>query len=192
MSLADIKAKISAESQAQIRAIESDNDAKIREITKQVDAEVKSVQDSYAARLAKEEPEVLKRREIVAELDAKRVDLGTKRRLVDEAFAASLRQLSELSSDVYLGFATRLLNEAVSTGHETVVVSRDEKHLNQRWLDSYNSDHQTSLTLAEDRLAMAGGFVLRNDKIDTNCSWEMLLEDIRPEIESEVVKKLFS
>ena len=192
MALADIKAKISAESQAQVRAIESENEGKIREVTQRVNSEVKALQDSYAERLKKEEPEVLRRREIVAELDAKRIDLGTRRQLVDEAFQASLRQLAELSPDIYVDFAARLMNEAVSTGHEVVLVGTNEKHLDQGWLDGYNASHQTSLTLSQDRLPIAGGFVLRDDKIDTNCSWEMLLEDVRPEIESEVVKKLFS
>jgi len=192
MSLADIKAKISSESQIQVRAIEAENDGKIKEINQKVEAEIKALQDSYAERLKKEEPEVLRRREIVAELDAKRVDLGTRRQLVDEAFEASLRQLSALPPDIYVDFAARLMNEAISTGHETVLVGKDEKHLDQGWLDGYNASHQTSLSLSQERLPIAGGFVLRDDRIDTNCSWEMLLEDVRPEIESEVVKKLFS
>ena len=192
MSLADIKAKIRTESQAQIQAIESENDAKIREITQKVNAEVKEVQDSYAARLAREEPEVLRRREIVAELDAKRVDLGTRQCLIGEAFDAALKQMAEMSPDKCAKFAEKLMNEAVSTGHETVLVGKNEKTLDQRWLDGYNASHQTSLTLSPERLPISGGFVLRDEKIDTNCSWEMLIADARPEIESEVVKRLFS
>ncbi|MBQ9527341.1 MAG: V-type ATP synthase subunit E [Fretibacterium sp.] len=192
MSLADIKAKIRSESQAQIQAIESENDAKVREINQKVNAEVKEVQDSYAARLAREEPEVLRRREIVAELDAKRVDLGTRQRLIGEAFDAALKQMVEMSPDKYAKFAEKLMNEAVSTGHETVLVGKNEKTLDQRWLDGYNASHQTSLTLSPEKLPIAGGFVLRDEKIDTNCSWEMLIADARPEIESEVVKRLFS
>ena len=192
MSLADIKTKIKADSQAQIRAIEEEASAKVREITQGVNAEVKAAQDSYAARLAKEEPEVLRRREIVAELDAKRVDLGTRQQLIGEAFAAALKQMTEMSPDKYVKFAEKLMNEAVSTGHEAVLVGKNEKTLDQRWLDGYNSAHQTSLTLSSDRLPIAGGFVLRDDRIDTNCSWEMLIENARPEIEAEVVKRLFS
>lgn len=192
MSLADIKAKIGADSQAQIRSIESENDAKIRDIKGKLDAEVKALRESYASRLAKEEPEVLKRREIVAELDAKRVDLGTKQRLIGEAFDAALRQMTELPADKYVQFADRLMTEAVSTKRETVLVGKNEKHLDQRWLDGYNSSHQTSLTLSPDRADISGGFILRDDRIDTNCSWEMLIGSARSELESEVVKRLFS
>ena len=192
MALADIKAKIKADSQAQIKAIEAENDEKVREISRKVNAEIKSVQDSYAGRLAKEEPEVLKRREIVAELDAKRIDLGVRQRLMNEAFDASLKQLVEMAPDKYVKFADKLMAQAVATGHEVVFVGKNEKHLDQRWLDGYNASHNTSLTLSGDKLDIAGGFVLRNDRIDTNCSWEMLIADAKADLETEVVKRLFA
>ena len=192
MALADIKNKIKADSQAQIKAIEAENDEKVREISRKVNAEIKEVQDSYAVRLGKEEPEVLRRREIVAELDAKRIDLGVRQRLVGEAFDAALKQLVELAPDKYVKFADKLMAQAVSTGKEVVLVGKAEKHLDQRWLDGYNASHNTTLTLSSEKLPIAGGFILRNDKIDTNCSWEMLLADSRADIETEVVKRLFA
>ena len=192
MALADIKAKIKNDAQAQIKALEAENDAKVRDISRKVNAEIKAVQDSYAARLAKEEPEVLRRREIVAELDAKRVDLGTKQKLLSEAFDASLKQMVEMAPDKYVKFADKLMSQAVVSGHEVVFVGRNEKHLDQRWLDGYNASHNTSLTLSSEKLNIAGGFVLRNDRIDTNCSWEMLIADARSDIETEVVKRLLA
>ncbi len=192
MALADIKAKIKADSQAQIKAIEAENDDKVREISRKVNAEIKEVQDSYNVRLSKEEPEVLRRREIVAELDAKRIDLGVRQKLVGEAFEASLKQMVEMAPDKYVKFADKLMAQAVSTGHEVVFVGKNEKHLDQRWIDGYNASHNTSLTLSSEKLPIAGGFVLRNDRIDTNCSWEMLLTDTRADIETEVVKRLFA
>ena len=192
MALADIKAKIAADSQAQIKAIEAENDEKVREISRKANAEIKEVQDSYTVRLGKEEPEVLRRREIVAELDAKRIDLGVRQRLVGEAFDAALKQLAALAPDKYVKFADKLLAQAVSTGKEVVFVGKNEKNLDQRWVDGYNASHGTSLTLSSEKLPIAGGFVLRNEKIDTNCSWEMLLTDSRADIETEVVKRLFA
>ncbi|MBR6900507.1 MAG: V-type ATP synthase subunit E [Synergistaceae bacterium] len=192
MALADIKNKIKADSQAKIKAIEAENDEKVREISRKVNAEIKEVQDAYAVRLGKEEPEVLRRREIVAELDAKRIDLGVRQRLVGEAFDAALKQLVELAPDKYVKFADKLMAQAVATGHEVVFVGKNEKHLDQRWIDGYNASHGTSLTLSADKLPIAGGFILRNDKIDTNCSWEMLIADTRADIETEVVKRLFA
>ena len=183
MALADIKAKIKNEAQAQIKALEAENDEKVREISRKVNAEIKEVQDSYASR---------RRREIVAELDAKRVDLGVRQQLMGEAFDAALKQMTEMAPDKYVKFADKLLAQAVSTGEEVVLVGKNEKHLDQRWLDGYNASHNTKLTLSGDRLPISGGFVLRNDRIDTNCSWDMLIDDARADIETEVVKRLIA
>ena len=191
MSLADIKAKINAEAQAQVRLIETENDAEISAVTNRADAEIKAAQTFYKDRFAKEESEIVKRREIVAGLDAEKVDLGVKQRLIGEAFDSALRLLSEMPRDKYLSFVSALMEKAVITGDEILLIGKDERHIDSTWLDSYNASHNTRVSFSGDRVPISGGFVLRNGKIDINCSWDMLISDIRPEIESEVVKRLF-
>ncbi|MDR2137913.1 MAG: V-type ATP synthase subunit E [Synergistaceae bacterium] len=192
MSLADIKTKINAEAQAQIKTIETENDARVSAVKLQAENEVKTIQASYRERFAKEEPEIAKRRQIVAGLDADKVDLGIKRRLIDEAFDDALRKLTELSHDQYLSFVYKLMEKAVATGEEVLLVGKNERHIDGGWLDSYNASHSTRLSFSGERLPIAGGFVLRNGKIDINCSWDMLVEALRSEIEPDVVKRLFS
>jgi V/A-type H+-transporting ATPase subunit E len=192
MSLADIKAKINAEAQAQIRTIETENDARVLAVNQQADSEAKAVQTSYKERFAKEEPEILKRRQIVAGLDANKVDLGVKRRLIDEAFDGALRKLTELPHDQYLSFVHTLMEKAVVTGEEVLLVGKNERNIDAAWLDSYNASHSTRLSFSGERLPISGGFVLRNGKIDVNCSWDMLVGALRSEIEPDVVQRLFS
>jgi len=191
MSLADIKTKINAEAQAKVRAIEAENEAKISAVTKQTDAKIKDIQASYKDRFAKEEPEIVKRREIVASLDADKVDLGVRQRLIGEAFDNALRLLSELPRDKYLSFVQALMEKAVVTGDEVLLIGKDERHIDDAWLESYNASHQTRISFDRGRLPISGGFLLKNGKIDINCSWDMLIGDIRSDIESEVVKRLF-
>jgi len=191
MSLADIKAKINAEAQAQVRLTETENNAEISAVTNRADAEIKAAQTFYKDRFAKEESEIVKRREIVAGLDAEKVDLGVKQRLIGEAFDSALRLLSEMPRDKYLSVVSALMEKAVITGDEILLIGKDERHIDSTWLDSYNASHNTRVSFSGDRVPISGGFVLRNGKIDINCSWDMLISDIRPEIESEVVKRLF-
>ena len=192
MSLADIKTKISAEAKAQIKAVESENAARVAVVAQQADAGIKAVQAEYRDRFAGEEPEIARRREIVARLDADKIDLGVRQKLISEAFDGALRLLAELPSDKYLSFVGTLLEKASESGEEILLIGNSERHIDSAWLDGYNSSHQTRLSLDRDRLPISGGFVLRNGKIDVNCSWDMLVEDIRGEIEPGVVKRLFS
>ncbi|MDR1376098.1 MAG: hypothetical protein LBJ22_01190, partial [Synergistaceae bacterium] len=161
MSLADIKAKINAEAQAQIKAVETENDARVSAVSKQADSDVKSIQASYKDRFAKEEPEILKRRQIVAGLDANKVDLGVKQRLIGEAFEGALRKLTELPHDKYLSFIHTLMEKAVVSGEEILFVGKNERNIDGAWLDSYNASHSTRISFSSDRLPISGGFVLR-------------------------------
>lgn len=191
MSLADIKTKINEEARNQIDAILSEGEKQRAAVTKEADDQVRALQTSYKERFAKEEPEILKRREIVAGLDAAKVDLGVRQQLIGEAFDGALKQLAGLAKDKYLAFAQSLMEKAVESGDEIVLVGKNEKHIDGAWVESYNSAHGTHLSLSGDRLSITGGFVLRKENIDTNCSWDMLIRDIRPEIEADVVKRLF-
>ncbi len=47
------------------------------------------------------------------------------------------------------------------------------------------------LTLAEDTRPMAGGLILRDDKVETNCSFEVLIHLQRDALANEVAKTLF-
>ena len=191
MSLADIKAKISAEAQSQINAIEAESEERTSAIARQADSDVKALQLSFKERFTQEEPLIFKRREIVANLDAKKVDLGVKQRLIGETFENALHAMGEMPRDKYLSFVQSLMEKAVETGEEVLLVGKGEKHIDGAWLDNYNASHQTRLTLTGDRLPIVGGFVLRNGDLDINCSWDMLIREIRPEIESDVLKRLF-
>ena len=192
MSLADIKAKINAEAQAQIKTVEAENDARVSAVNQQAANEAQAIQASYKERFAKEEPEILKRRQIVAGIDANKIDLGIKQRLIGEAFEGALSKLAEMAHDPYLSFVQTLLEKAVVTGEEVLLVGKNERYIDGAWIDSYNASHSTRLSFSSDRLPISGGFVLRNGKIDINCSWDMLVETIRPEIEADAVKRLFS
>lgn len=48
------------------------------------------------------------------------------------------------------------------------------------------------LTLAEDTRPMAGGLILRDDKVETNCSFEVLIHLQRDALANEVAKALFA
>lgn len=192
MSLADIKAKINADAQNQIQTIESENERQVSALLKEADKEAKAAQASYRERFTREEPDISRRREIVSQLDAHKVDLGAKQRLIGESFDAALRLLTDLPKDKYLSFVQTLMEKASQTGEEAILIGKNERHIDQSWVDSYNGSHNARLALSSARLPISGGFVLRNGNIDINCSWDMLIGDIRPELESEVVKQLFS
>jgi V/A-type H+-transporting ATPase subunit E len=192
MSLADIKSKIEADARTESDIILQKAREQVEGILAKSAEQIEALDASYAERFKKEEPEILNRREIVARLDVNKIDLDAKRELIAMAFDEAVKVLSSMPKEKYLEFVKVLLEKAVETGKEVIYLPEKDKNITKAWLDVYNQEHKTSLTIAKERVAISGGFILRNEDIDTNCSYDMLVSWIREDLEADVVKRLFS
>ena len=192
MSLAEIKKKIETEARKEADATMADARADAEKIKKEAEKEIKSIEDGYGARFSSEQPEILRRRKIVASLDVNRIELGVKQQAISNSFDQAVKELAGLSKEKYLSLAESLLLKAAETGEETVLVAAGEKNITGEWLAGFNEKHGKKLTLGEDCIKSSGGFILKSGNIETNCTWEMLVRWIRDDLEAEVAKRLFS
>jgi V/A-type H+-transporting ATPase subunit E len=192
MSLSDIKAKIEADARAEAGEILAAAQAHVDAIKRETEEEIRRMADLQKARLEKETPEILRRREIVAKLDVNKEDLSARRGLIDEAFEATKAKMAGMDGNAVKRFAEALLDQAVETKDETLVVGRGEKNLDAGWLKAYNEKSGSNLKISEEKAPIVGGFILRRGLVDVNCSWEMLIRTAREELEAETVKRLFS
>ena len=191
MSLAEIKKKIEADAKTESKKILDEARSLVKEINKAAEEEIKNLNKTYEARFEKERPEIARRREIVASLDVNTIELGVKQDAVSTAFKEALSQLATLPGETYLSLAENLLKRAVETGDEKVIISGSEKHITPDWLSSFNEKHGNTLSIHEEKRPIAGGFILKNDDIETDCSWDMLVRWVRDDIDSSVVDRIF-
>ena len=178
MSLAQITEKIRNDAQKEADEILAKAKAQAEALTSRADRECAEIQAGFDDRFGAERPEIMKRREIVANIDVSKMMLSAKRELIEDVYRGALEKMN-------------LLDGAVSTKDEQVVVGEDEKYIDGAWLDSYNAGHGTKLAFADERAEISGGFILRRGRISVNCSWEMLLKVSQEKQESDVVKRLF-
>lgn len=192
MSLADIKKKIEKDAKQEAMSLLAKADAQAKAVLQEAAEAVVQTEINLQAKLAKDEPEILRRREVVARLDVRKVDLGAKQKLIDQAFSGSLVKLQGMDKKKYMNFCGKLLEKAVVTGDECLIVGQEEKNLDSAWLDGFNQKNATRLVFDESRLPIKGGFILRRGLVDVNCSFEMLVRSLREELEKDVVTRLFS
>lgn len=192
MSLAEIQRKIisDAEQEAAILLEKAKSQAAV--ISGEADAEIAKIEAHFAGQFSREEPEIHRRREIVSDLDIKKILLGERYSLINRAFSGALDRLANLPKEKYLSFAEKLLDRAVESGSEKVRVSPSERHITEEWVAGYNEKRGKTLTLSTERADIAGGFILQSGDIQTNCSWDMLLRWVRDDIEADVAQRLFS
>lgn len=192
MSLADIKSKIEADAVKEAANHREKVQEQIDSISGETGQQIEQIKKDSASRLEKEKKEIHRRRKIVAELDVRKEDLAARRKLIDDAFEKAIFVLADTPSERYMASMEKLLEEAVETGDEILILGREEKVLSKSWLESFNKGHNTRLTISDEGIPISGGFILRKGRVDTNCSWEMLLNSLRIELEAEVIKRLFT
>jgi V/A-type H+-transporting ATPase subunit E len=191
MSLAQITDKIKSDAQKEADELLAKATSQAEQITKRAQEECDVVKSDFQARFDKERPEIFRRREIVAGLDVKKMMLKAQRGLISDVYGQTLDKLSKMDGAQYTALCEAMLDAAVKTKDEELQVSAAEKHLDQAWLDGYNAKHGTQLRFSEVKPDIAGGFILSRGKINTNCSWDMLVRVAQEKQESDVVKRLF-
>ena len=193
MALADITAKIEADAKQQAEEHRAKAQEQIRSLKTATEREIRELEASFDDRFQKERPEILRRRETVAKLDVRREKLNARRAAIARCFDEALRSLLSQDRDTIARLTEVLLLEAAETGDETVHVGPQEKVLDEAWLQDFNSRHGKRHSLCPERdVRIRGGFLLARDRVQTNCTWEMLLRTFQEDREADVVKQLFA
>ena len=129
-------------------------------------------------------------------LAARNLRLSTEQEMRERAFAAALKQLSELPDGEYVGLLAGLAGlaaEASSTGREEVILSQKDRarygkqvvtQANERLGDGH-------LTLSVQTRPIRGGLILSDGDVEVNCTFETLVRLLRGEMDRTVVEVLF-
>jgi V/A-type H+-transporting ATPase subunit E len=131
-----------------------------------------------------------------ARMDIAKQHLAEKRKIIDDVFDQARTQLQNLPDDLYTALMTKLMLEAVETGDEEIIIGKNEKRIDQKFVKQINRElgpgFKGNLRLANERHNLTGGFILRRGKIKNNVSFDVLLARARKELEIELAKKLFA
>lgn len=131
----------------------------------------------------------------MAELDARKALLAEKRAVLDEAFAGALKKMQAMPAQRAKGFAMDMLLSA-ARGDETVVADAQSAWCDAAFVAEANqalkaAGREGALTLAPEKAALGGGFLLKGHGLEINCSFPAALNARRSDLEAEVASLLF-
>ena len=130
----------------------------------------------------------------VAQMEARKVTLGAKQEMVEQAFDLALRKLCEMPDERYIATVAGLLAEAAPDGKGSVIFSEQErKRIGQASVDAANAKlgEKGKLTLSPETRNIRGGFILVNGSVEGNCTFETLVRLQKGSMSGEVAKLLF-
>ncbi len=144
----------------------------------------------------KQGAEKKKRMLAVYGLELRKTLLKAKREALDEAYEKALNELLSLPKGEYLAIVKKLLLKAVSTGDESVLVSPEEKHIDEAFLKGVNSELMAQgkagkLHFGAKTTEIQSGFILQQGGLFIDCSFERTIMEMRESTETQTAKILF-
>ena len=198
-----ITGQIDTDVQKEIDAALDQARAQAKEIEARYESQAQT--QGEALRRKGEQDAALRRERLVdvARLEARKTLLAAKQDLVGQAFDLALKKLLELPDQEYIALLAKLAVAASRTGREQVIFSqKDRSRYGKQAVTMANdmlakkagpraAESAGMLTLAEEARPMAGGLILRDGRVETNCSFEVLLHLQRDALSAEVARVLF-
>lgn len=187
-NLNNLISKIKEEGNAQVKAIKAEGDAKRDAIIVKYTKEGEEVKTSLVEK-AKREGSTRKERILSnAALKVRNEKLKVKGELIDEVFTEVINSLKDLNGENYKNFIVSSLKDVKLEGGEEIIFSEaitDSDSL----LQEVNSALNTSFKLSDEKVS--SGFIVRNNGIDMNFSFENIVSFQRDALEGEIVSLLF-
>lgn len=146
--------------------------------------------------LEKAEVEAKSKKERVissAKLKVRNSKLAAKQEIIDEVFEKSIDELTKLSKEDFLNFVKNTIVSMNLSGKQTLILNEEGlKFVDTAFIDELNKSVNAQITLSETAGNFKGGFILENNGIEINSTYEALVSSLRDELEFEVAKVLFN
>jgi len=200
MSLENIVKKIRTEAEETIRVIDGGARENIEKLQARLDAEERRLNEEAEKMAEAETEEILNRRTSSALLEGRKRVLAAKESILNEVFAAAKAKLLELPDDEYLKLLTSLAVAHSVSGDEVVMLSpSDKKRLSKSlktWAGSINDALKKKkipgkVTVSDETRNIEGGIVLSKGRTEINLSLDVLLGELRYELEGRLTGILF-
>ena len=189
--------KIEEEAAAEVAVI-------LAEAKKKADASAKKIIDEAHAKAQEIQEESLldakeaaHRQELIAELEARKNSLDSKRQILEEAYNLAAKELAQLTDEKWKKLIIAIVNNASVSGQEKLCVpAKDLPKYKNGFLLEINADltakgKRGELALAEEAAPFADGVLLIGKNSDVDCSFATILQEMRRKTEREVAAILF-
>ena len=214
-----ITQRIGADTQAEIDRILADAAAQAEAAADKFRTQAEAEDRDLLAKSERAAAEREERLVSAAQMEARKTLLTAKQEMVERAYQRALEKLRSLPQEQYVELLAALLVRASSTGREEVVFSTEDREgagkaavaraneaapelplgdgvvanlLNKVAAGvSAFAQGTAMLAVSEETRDISGGFILKDGRIEVNCTFDALVRAEREQTAGEVAKLLF-
>ncbi len=147
---------------------------------------------------AKREAELRRERVISnAKLKIRNDKLEAKQGMLDKIFEKAVLELNLLDSKSKIEFIKRTISEIDIAGDEEIILSNDIIEVFEKeYLEGINANLKSigkkgELKVCKEDRNLKGGFIISKNGIELNWSFQSIVENLREELEGEILAILF-
>ena len=191
-----ICARIESDARAEADVTIAQAEAKCEEIRVESD---KQAQDKYWTLIragVKDCESRVQRLARTAEMESKKQILAFKQEMISKAFDRAIEQIKAMPDDKYIDFLARQAAAAARTGLEEVIFNEADQARGKKAVAKANELLKAKglygkLTVSEEIRPIAGGLIIKEGDIESNCSLETLAEMYRAELAAKAASVMF-
>ena len=148
--------------------------------------------------LERAEREAASRKERIisgAELHARNEKLEAKQKVIKEVFETSVKELSNCSADDLKGFVKEvILNTKIEGTQNLILNEAGKKAIDEAFVAEINEalGKKATIKLSDETGKFEGGFILEQNGIEINNTFEALVSSLKDDLSLEVARVLFS
>lgn len=182
-------AKLSAEQ----KIAEAQQEA--QQIVSDYQAQADKIMQDSQAQAQKQASVIAERVESQSGLIRRNLMLQYKREAIEQAFQKSLEVLCAQDADKQVTLLSDAAVKYLSADAKVILNEKDKAAFGEKLVSEISRKLQAanknySVSLSADAGSMQGGMILAEGSIETNLSYEILVKNIRDELEGEVAKVL--
>lgn len=182
-------AKLSAEQ----KIAEAQQEA--QQIVSDYQAQADKIMQDAQAQAQKQASIIAERVESQSGLIRRNLMLQYKREAIEQAFQKSLEVLCAQDADKQVTLLSDAAVKYLSADAKVILNEKDKTAFGEKLVSEISRKLQAanknySVSLSADAGSMQGGMILAEGSIETNLSYEILVKNIRDELEGEVAKVL--
>ena len=148
--------------------------------------------------LERAEREAASRKERIisgAELHARNEKLEAKQKVIKEVFETSVKELSNCSAEDLKGFIKEvILNTKIEGTQNLILNEAGKKAVDEAFVEEINKalGKKAVIKLSDETGKFEGGFILEQNGIEINNTFEALVSSLKDDLSLEVARVLFS
>ncbi len=192
-----IAARIEADAQAEIAALNAECDAQCAAITAEAEAKAAEAYEKRMARGREDCATRVQRLGATADMEARKSILAFKQEMVSVAFEKAVEAIINLPKEEYIEFLASQAAAASSNGYEELVFSQRDQAVAEAAAKRANAmlkekGKEAHLTVSAETAEIPGGLILRHGDIEVNCAADTLVQLYRNRLAGQVAGILFN